>query len=438
MSTVKRALSGNLINNVFIKIINSFNSSIKQYYEVSKYNLKESNNSLNILEKEIKNIEDSINDISYKKSFDIKAILQNLVKVKSTINQLIKNSDSNDNNLEIFFKNSKILFKKMEFKKKENLSQCFENDNSKNKNNLTNSAKNILEKIESNEKYNTLNYENNKNTHSHINNNKNFDYNKLICYIKKLEDYNEIIGKNSIKDKNNYMNLQKILLDLLENNKNIRYYKKEDDENYHQFEIQMDFSLDQIKQKFDIDKFPEKQKKQSKVTDLNNKTKEPENRRQLSMNLKYYKNLKDKIIFKLININNDYSKLIGNSDNFEQFIMNAIENLSCEINLKNELIKKLEINNNALIQDISGKINNIKDKENEILNIKKENEIIKKKYEEVNQLNLKNQINMLNIEQKSMQDEFNKFNLLNININNNQINNIDSLVNVEKKNEVKD
>ena len=118
MSTVKRALSGNLINNVFIKIINSFNSSIKQYYEVSKYNLKESNNSLNILEKEIKNIEDSINDISYKKSFDIKAILQNLVKVKSTINQLIKNSDSNDNNLEIFFKNSKILFKKMEFKKK--------------------------------------------------------------------------------------------------------------------------------------------------------------------------------------------------------------------------------------------------------------------------------------------------------------------------------
>lgn len=437
MSKIKRAHSDNIINNEFIKIINTFSASIKEYFEVSKYNLKESNISLNILEKGIKNIEDSINDISNKKSFDIKTILQNLIKAKSTINQLIKNSDSSDNNLEIFLKNSTFLFKKLEFKRKENLAQQCENDNTKNKNNQTISEKHILNMIESNDKYNILDYEYNKNTYLNINNNKNFDYNKLIYYIKKLSEYNEIIGRISIKDKNSYMNLQKMILDLIELNKNIRYNKIEDDENYYQSETEINFNLDKIKQKFDFDKFLEKEKKENKVTDLNNKIKETENKRKSSITLKDYKYLKDKIIFELININNDY-RLIDNSGNFEQFIMNVIKKLSSEINLKNEIIKKLEINNNALIHDISEKINNIKDKENEILNIKKENEIIKIKYEEANQLNMKNQMKLLNYEKDSMQSEFNKFKLLNININNNQINNIDSLVNVEKNNEVKE
>ena len=436
MSKIKRVFSENSINREIIKILNSFSTSIKEYFEVSKYNLKESNNSLNILEKGIKNIEDSINDISNKKSFDINVILQNLVKAKRIINQLIKNSDSNDNNLENFFKNSNFLFKKLEINRKENLDQLFENDNSKNKNNMTKSAKNILNRIENNDKYNTLDYEYNKNTYLNINKNEKIDYNTLIYYIKKLADYNEIIGKISFKDKNSYMNLQKMLLDLLEINKNIRYYKIEDDVNY-QSETEIGFHLDKIKQKYDFDKFLEKQNKENKVIGLDNKTKELENKRQLSMKLKNYKYLKDKIIFELIKINNDYS-LIDNSGNFEQFIMNVITNLSHEINLKNEVIKKLEINNNALIHDISSKINNIKDKENEILNIKKENEIIKIRYEEANQLNLKNQIKLLNYEKNLMQGEFNKFKLLNININNNQINNIDSLINIEKDNEAKE
>ena len=436
MSKIKRVFSENSINREIIKILNSFSTSIKEYFEVSKYNLKESNNSLNILEKGIKNIEDSINDISNKKSFDINVILQNLVKAKRIINQLIKNSDSNDNNLENFFKNSNFLFKKLEINRKENLDQLFENDNSKNKNNMTKSAKNILNRIENNDKYNTLDYEYNKNTYLNINKNEKIDYNTLIYYIKKLADYNEIIGKISFKDKNSYMNLQKMLLDLLKINKNIRYYKIEDDVNY-QSETEIGFHLDKIKQKYDFDKFLEKQNKENKVIGLDNKAKELENKRQLSMKLKNYKYLKDKIIFELIKINNDYS-LIDNSGNFEQFIMNVITNLSHEINLKNEVIKKLEINNNALIHDISSKINNIKDKENEILNIKKENEIIKIRYEEANQLNLKNQIKLLNYEKNLMQGEFNKFKLLNININNNQINNIDSLINIEKDNEAKE
>ena len=129
MSKIKRVFSENSINSEINKILNSFSTSIKEYFEVSKYNLKESNNSLNILEKGIKNIEDSINDISNKKSFDINVILQNLVKAKRIINQLIKNSDSNDNNLENFFKNSNFLFKKLEINRKENLDQLFENDN---------------------------------------------------------------------------------------------------------------------------------------------------------------------------------------------------------------------------------------------------------------------------------------------------------------------
>ena len=247
----------------------------------------------------------------------------------------------------------------------------------------------------------------------------------------------EIIGKISIEDKNKYMNLQKKALDLMEINKNISYNKIEDDENYHQSKTIINFNLDKIKQKFDIDKFLETQTKENKVTGLSNKAKEPENKRQLSMKLKDYKYLKDKIIFELINNNNDYS-LIDSSDNFEQFIINVIKNLSSEINLKNKIIKKLEINNNELIHDILCKINNIKDKENEILNIKKENEIIKIKYEEANQLNQKNQIKLLNYEEKSMKGELNKVKLLNININNNQINNIDSLINLEKDNEVKE
>jgi len=427
MSEIKKAYSEDFTNNEFIEIINSFNASIEEYFEVSKYNLKESNNFLNILEKGIKNIEDSINDINNKKSFDIKSIFQNLDQTKSIINQLIKISDSNDNNLDIFYKNSKLLFKKMKF----------ENNNSRNKNNITFSAKNILNRKERNCKYMNLNYESYKNYNLNINKNNNFDYNKLIYYLKKMEDYNEIIGKISIKDKNNYINLHKMLINALGINEYFKYYKIEDEDSYQQFATEKDFNLDKVKQKFEYDKFQEKQKNENIINSFSNKEKKLENNRKLSMkNMRDSKFLKDKIIIELININKDYSQ-IDNSGNFEEFIINIIKNLSHEINQKNKIIKKLEINNNALIHNISDKINNIKDKENEILNIKKENENIRLKYEEVNQLNMKNQIKLLNYEKKSMQGELNKIKLLNININNNQINNIDSMVNAEKDNEIK-
>ena len=42
-----------------------------------------------------------------------------------------------------------------------------------------------------------------------------FDINKIFSLIKQLKDYDEIIGKFSLKAKNNFINLQKIMINTL-------------------------------------------------------------------------------------------------------------------------------------------------------------------------------------------------------------------------------
>ncbi len=96
----------------FIGLINNLNDSIKTYYNVSKYNIKETNDFLLIFEKQWKTMEESLIKLSQKKSID---------NISKGINKLRNNTNSNDTNLNIFFEDAKTLFKQMKLKRKDYL-----------------------------------------------------------------------------------------------------------------------------------------------------------------------------------------------------------------------------------------------------------------------------------------------------------------------------
>jgi len=106
----------------FITLINALNESIKENFKVSKHNIREANNFLVLLQEKFKIIENIINEIPQEKSLEnIKKIFQIFQQSQYIVNQLLKNSLSNDNNLNLFFDDAKTLFKKLKLKRNEGL-----------------------------------------------------------------------------------------------------------------------------------------------------------------------------------------------------------------------------------------------------------------------------------------------------------------------------
>ena len=117
--------SQDIYNEEFVNLINGLNESIKEYYKVSKYNVKETDKFLSIFENEWKLIENSLKEIN--SSEEINKILVKVNQSESLIGQLQQNSLSNDKNLNLFFEDAKIIFKKMKSKRNENLSNLQRN-----------------------------------------------------------------------------------------------------------------------------------------------------------------------------------------------------------------------------------------------------------------------------------------------------------------------
>ena len=188
--------SQDIYDEEFVSLINGLNDSIKEYYKVSKHNIKQTNDFLIRVENQTKSIENGINEIMQNITLDKNnEISQAINQSQNMVNQLQNNSLSNEKNLNLFFEDAKILFKKMRAKRNENLI-------------------NLRRTIRSHSGKNNMNL--NLNFTLRDNNKKR----KILYYLNQLKDYNEIVGKFSVKAKYNFINLQKMISGILNDNQN--------------------------------------------------------------------------------------------------------------------------------------------------------------------------------------------------------------------------
>ena len=109
-----------LYDEEFISLINGLNDSIKDYFKVCKHNILETNSIINYYEEHNKSLETSINDIlNSEQNHNISEFfIEKFKQINEYINQLKINNNSSKKNLEFFFEDAKIFFKKMKIKKK--------------------------------------------------------------------------------------------------------------------------------------------------------------------------------------------------------------------------------------------------------------------------------------------------------------------------------
>lgn len=114
-------LEESIYNDEFVKLINTLLDSIKEYYKVSKNITKNEKVLINSAEYGINNSQSIINKI-INEEVDLNQInlynkiIENLI---TTLNKLEININSSEKNLLYFFEDAKVLFRKMNLKRKE-------------------------------------------------------------------------------------------------------------------------------------------------------------------------------------------------------------------------------------------------------------------------------------------------------------------------------
>ena len=399
----------------FIGIINDLSESIKEYYKVSKHNIKETNSFLGIFENKWKEMENYLKTIIQEKSLStINLVFQSIEQSKIIVRDLQNNSNSNYTNLNLFFKDAKILFSKMKSKRNENLLNCRRSMHSSsnknyniNLNNINSTGKNDILRKNSR----MLNVSNNQNINPET-------AKKIIYYLNQLKDYNEIIGKFSVKAKFNFINLQNMLFDILNDNKNNNLEEtliRKSNQIFNNSNYSTKNNVNNPEEVMNI--FDVKNKYEKEIQILNSKIKDLEKNieKNESFDVKKIEELKKKIELELLsNNNNNYN--FDNQNDFETMVLNLIDrnknlnmelkNIKAENQKKNETIKNLNLIINKLKHDLLSKDNILQEKEKERI-----------KSEEPNKLmNLNNNINNNN---------------LNYNIN--STSNIDTIIELRKR-----
>ena len=410
------------LDSEFIGFINSLNESIKEFYNVAKYNTKETNAFLDLLEPQWDSIASLLKSISTSnKDENISKIFEIIIQCKSIVNQLRNNSNLNLNNLTLFFDDAKILFKRMRIKRNESLKAIRHSLTAKkNKSNYNNDnyVKNSV----------TLNNYTLKDNNylTDRRNSQKLENNRLFSLIKQLKDYDEIIGKFSLKAKNNFINLQKMILNNL----------KEEDLNsgnkkpYLNSEILgFNNSFSKNKNNNNINTFELKTKYEKEINKLNLKIKELEKNNEnfvlIWNKAKKFDELNQKLQTELIKGNNDNINLLKDVD-LERRILNLIDsnkNLNLEIKKLKNGINNLDLRNIQLKQDLLGKERDILLLQNEsedktsiesiiklkkdMQNLYKENNLLKEKLRNINinNINIKANINKNNIDSLNIKIE---------------------------------
>ena len=130
-------ISDKIYDEEFVLLINGLNESIKEYYKVSKNNIIEANTFLSYYKKQGQEMQSLIDEIQNTHSYQrIDEILEQIPKIDEIMDKLNENTRSNDNNLNLFSEDAKILFKKMKIKRHKNLLKIINNYGNNNEINI--------------------------------------------------------------------------------------------------------------------------------------------------------------------------------------------------------------------------------------------------------------------------------------------------------------
>ena len=229
----------------FVSLINRLNESIKEYYKVTKNNITDASSVLSFYEDQGKSIQELLEQIMNQSgSVEINDMVEQFSKINDIMTQLQINAFSNEKNLNLFFEDAKILFRKMKMKRKQKIIELINNNIDANisinkKNILNDSFSNSFNKVESNflkknkilqeqMSYKKINVDN-KNTKPNtrfllsISN----IYLKINRLINKFTEFDNLINKMNNEAFNKYNNLQNSikkeldsLMNIIKNNVN--------------------------------------------------------------------------------------------------------------------------------------------------------------------------------------------------------------------------
>ena len=199
----------------FVSLINNLNESIKEYYKVSKNNINEANSILLSYEQQAQDILNLMQHIINTSSNEkLEVLFGQIPKVLEVITQMKINASSNNNNLNMFFDDAKILFKNMKSKRKEKLNeinninnQYIQTSSDSYANSFNLDKENIRNKIVGNNKIvKPINADNNSN--DAIFNNINMIYTRILKMLNNFNEFNYMISKVNIEESNKFNNLQ--------------------------------------------------------------------------------------------------------------------------------------------------------------------------------------------------------------------------------------
>jgi hypothetical protein len=206
----------------FISLINGLNESIKEYFKVSRNNINEANSFLSFYEQQGKSIQTLMDEIINSNSYErINEVFEQIPKINEIMAQLQMNTNSNEHNLNLFFEDAKILFKKMKMMRKQKMVEM-NNYNSNNSQGLNDSFSNSFNVNQTGQivKNNLINKNNGPNPFSRINPNKNSyrtnsillninnKYSQIIKLLNDFSEFNFMINKMNFEASNRYSNLQ--------------------------------------------------------------------------------------------------------------------------------------------------------------------------------------------------------------------------------------
>ena len=207
----------------FVSLINSLNESIKEYYKVSKNNIIEANSILNSYEQQAQSILDLMNLMINTSSYNrLDELFGKIPKSLEVINQMKLNADSNNNNLNLFFDDAKILFKSMKFKRKERLNELNSQYNQTSTDSYTNSfhqENKFMKNNNSNnmEQINMNNIIKNNSIPNSVFSNINIAYSSIMKLLNGFAEFNYMVSKIDFEESNRFNNLQNSVKKELEN-----------------------------------------------------------------------------------------------------------------------------------------------------------------------------------------------------------------------------
>ena len=198
----------------FVSLINSLNESIKEYTKVSKSSFMEASTILTSYEKQTQIVINFMQKIMRSNSNNnLSDLFNRISNILEIIPLMKKNNASNNNNLNLFLDDAKLLFKEMrqaKHKENEKLKQINQYEQCSTESNGYNSS--------------TQQYSGSNNSHriNPINEKKNFNmiyniYTKIMKLLNNFAEYNYIISKVDLNGSNKFNLLQNSVKKELEN-----------------------------------------------------------------------------------------------------------------------------------------------------------------------------------------------------------------------------